>query len=187
MNVVKDKLHAKFLQNYLLYNKTQAFNAEYFSNSFSERYPEYKIPIKNNIQQAVDDHYFIDIEIPYNFYGFKGWVDLVEIIKGIPNVCKNVVFLTELKTQLQDIGETIRQVKRMNDYFLKGCTIIKGLKVNLSEQDTCHSKLIILDTQDNIDIFQKYRTLFNGIHTEFWTLHCEACTKSYNIFGVVEN
>lgn len=183
MKNIKDKLHATFLQNYLLYCKNSCLEAEKFSNFFSERYPEYKMPLVSDIHQAVDDHYFIDREVPYNFYGFKGWVDCVVILKGIPNRCPNVVFLTELKTQLLDIGETIRQVKRMNDYFLKGCTTIKGLKVSLSEQDVCHSKLIILDTQDNVNTFQKYRTLFNGVHTQFWTLHFEACTSEVRFGG----
>ena len=42
-------------------------------------------------------------EVPYNYYGSRGFVDLVVIGKKVK--------LVEFKTRLDDIGEIIRQVK----------------------------------------------------------------------------
>lgn len=52
-----------------------------------------------------------ELEVPYNYYGERGFIDLK--IEEFQNNKLEKCMLFEMKTSLQDIGETTRQFKRM--------------------------------------------------------------------------
>lgn len=87
------------------------------------------------------------IEEPYNYYGERGFIDLLIIMKG-------TYYLFEFKTELRDIGETIRQVKKMGKYYPK--------EKDLSSE-SIHSYLVVKDTEENRKRIWKHRNLFKDI------------------------
>lgn len=93
-----------------------------------------------------------EMEVPYNFFGERGFVDLV--VHG-----NHYELLYEFKTQIDDLGETIRQFKRMATFYPK---------CSRSSFKPYRSMLILLDTPENTSIFFKYCEMFNGMVVCFY-------------------
>lgn len=97
-----------------------------------------------------------EYEVPFNYYGNRGWVDLVQ------HQSNDITMLIEFKTKLLDIGETLRQYKNMKEFYPK----YKPAK----PPREYISQLIILDTHENREIFFKNKRLFKGINVVFFDM-----------------
>src|SRR3989338_5425730 len=88
---------------------------------------------------------FIDIEVPFNDYGNRGVVDiLVKYRKRIFNITLKII---EVKTNLRNFGESIRQLKNAKAYFEK-------------ENKNIVMILALLNTKENFEHFkQNYHSL----------------------------
>jgi len=101
------------------------------------RYVERKIPF--------------ELEVPYNFFGERGFIDLV--VRA-----ENHELLFEFKTQIDDLGKTIRQFKRMTTSYPK----CRGLARRYG------SMLILLDTPENEAILRKYHEMLDGLNIRLY-------------------
>jgi hypothetical protein len=116
-----------------------------------------------------------ETEVPYNYFGERGTVDFVDYWKDRNlGPYKDMVSLIELKTELIDIGETIRQVKKAKNYFAKGFTGQIGNLPFVDRHDLLltTSHLFILYNKKNVMDFMKYETLFESakIKPIFWNM-----------------
>jgi len=59
-------------------------------------------------------HELVGVEVPYNYYGHHGFIDVL-LRKKIPD--RDEWIVSELKSHLDDIGEALRQVHRAKMYF----------------------------------------------------------------------
>lgn len=95
----------------------------------------------------------IDTEVPYNHYGIRGFVDIVST-KSFDKY--NFHQLYELKTNLNDVGEAIRQVKKQEKWYKTG--------VDLPQQDEIMSYLVLPFTKENVEVFLENTALFKSIN-----------------------
>jgi len=88
------------------------------------------------------------IEVPFNYYGSRGFIDVLEDLRP----ARNEVHLFELKPNLsQDIGEMIRQLKGYKEFYPKAAC---------DESATYLMFLVSYATDENIGIIEKYKELF---------------------------
>lgn len=106
------------------------------------------------IEDRFNEMYAFECEAPYNYYGERGSVDLVVYrYKTLPRL-----FLHEVKTQLFDIGELLRQIHKLMKYFVKARKEIQGVKIleNIGQGNF----LVFSDTKENWEIFNRYYDFF---------------------------
>jgi len=77
---------------------------------------KHKLMIDNVANFFVEPENRIQSEVPYQWYGFKGYVDLV-----VRSIESNKVI--EVKTDIVDFGATIRQHNRMKKYAIKALNL----------------------------------------------------------------
>lgn len=126
--------------------------------------------------------YFVyEIESPYNYYGERGFVDLVignklhkEIFsfwdsqkcesRGCSPSGKKICTIKffEVKTEIRDIGETFRQLQKIKRYYLLSRNEIKGIPI--CDYSTKVLILVILDTIENLKILEEYKDVFNSLN-----------------------
>jgi len=94
------------------------------------------------------------VEEPYNYYGTRGFVDLV--VKYSENPFLN---LYEFETKLDDVGRIIRKVKANQHFFAIGNKRFQDFPVQ------CF--LIVLDTEKNRKIAFELRRLFERVPIGF--------------------
>lgn len=89
----------------------------------------------------------LEIEVPFNHYGERGFIDLLaKRIVPLRDSTRKIVDidifydLCELKTHIDDLGETIRQVKRAKEFF----PLTRGLL-----KSHCFAWLVLLETHEN--------------------------------------
>ncbi len=106
----------------------------------------------------------VGCEVPYNYYGNRGFIDV--ILKRTDNQTRTVHWLIcEMKTKLCDVGGTIRQVKKAEQFFFKDKEkdIVDRKYVNLFEYP-----LVLKATSENYDIYTSYRKIFKDIKVMFF-------------------
>lgn len=81
-----------------------------------------------------------EVEVPYNYYGSRGFIDLVMHFKG------GTHHIIEFKTKIEDFGATIRQIKQAREFYPK--------TVGIQHQDIVQM-LILLDTIENRGIYKE--------------------------------
>lgn len=118
--------------------------------------------IKVVLKEYSSCHSF-EVESPFNYYGERGFVDLaqLEITNAImPNGERTRWQLTlwEMKTKLEDVGQTLRQIHKAKKYFLKARKSINGIKIPIDIY--LQSRLVFLDTLENWRVFNENIELF---------------------------
>lgn len=92
-----------------------------------------------------------ELEVPYNFFGERGFIDLVVRVG-------NYELLFEFKTQIDDLGKTLRQFKRMMMFYPKCRGLVRCY----------HSMLILLDTPENEATIRKYQEMLDGLNIRLY-------------------
>lgn len=162
MKNIFDEKHAQFLQSFYSFKQKQ-----FEKFSLSEK------PA-------------LEMEAPFNYYGERGSVDLavywkpktyIHHWKNLKDESKNEdwiytgnkFILYELKTEIVNLGETIRQVKKAHEFFAKSVTHVGETKIDDTYSPSARehlfsvdSYLILLDTEQNIDFLMKNRLMFEG-------------------------
>lgn len=109
-------------------------------------------------QKKSEGYQLAGCEVLYNHYGDRGVIDVV-MRKQISGTKEVEWMICEMKPQLYDIGDTVRQVKRAQEYFCKA-------RSDMIMKD-CMNRyrfLLVLEANDhNLMQVQKYRDLFQGI------------------------
>jgi len=95
----------------------------------------------------------LEVESPFNYYGERGFVDIVDYDRADNNIT-----FWEMKTDLRNVGETLRQMHKTRDYFLKARSSINGYKIGTDVK--AMSRLVFLDTPENWQIFNDNIELF---------------------------
>jgi len=146
MSKPQDSNHADMVQKFKR-------KIRYFEDS--EQYDKY------------DDSF--ELEVPYNYYGNRGYADLLR--REYERKKENVddwtllrIVAYEMKTSIQDVGETTRQVKKMDKYLPESEEFPEG---------KFESVLVILDTEENREIVKENIDYFEGIDTRFFDLDGE--------------
>ncbi len=86
-----------------------------------------------------------DVEYIFNYYGDRGSIDLINFYKS------NIIEIYEFKTQIEDIGEVIRQLKRYEYVINKlhpSNSIIKNLVITRTEEN-------LRNFLDNLELFHR--------------------------------
>ena len=101
-----------------------------------------------------------EIESPYNYYGDRGFVDLVVYSERIrPTKIGDYTFgghiyanltLWEMKTTLVDIGQTLRQIHKARLYFPKARDSVDGHYINRS--CVVESYLLFSETKEIFEV-----------------------------------
>lgn len=102
-----------------------------------------------------------EIEAPYNYFGERGIVDLAFYHNGA-DWGTNRLVLREFKTEIVDIGETIRQIKKAHKYFALANTHVGRIRI-IKENLEILSILILADTPKNREDLEKYDTLLSNL------------------------
>lgn len=124
----------------------------------------------------------LEPEAHYNYYGTRGVADLFYVIEGY----RNKAFVCEFKTNAKQVGENVRQFKRMKEYFFK------DEERSLQYSEDCHFCLHILANNQNyrhvmnhLDTYSsiKYVYFTCGDGSESWNLRTGINTDKYEIGG----
>ncbi len=91
---IKDEKHAKMITEYIKF-------------------------IKLKREEFGLEEWEFETEVPYNYYGDRGYVDLIVIEKNKFDFGYHKKYLFEFKTEIRDVGEMLRQFKRMKKYYPK--------------------------------------------------------------------
>lgn len=94
-------------------------------------------------------------EVPYNWYGQRGWIDVL-LHKG------NTLLVCELKPKLENVGETIRQIKQAQEVFLKALPSYKKF-------DDIQYLLVLKANDENLRLCKKYFDLLKDLDVFFWS------------------
>ena len=120
----------------------------------------------------------IEVESPYNYYGDRGFVDIVVYSKNTILKRDNItekffhydsLTLWEIKTELNDIGELLRQINRAQKYFLKARQIIGKHKID-TQRTEVKSFLVFPNTPHNIKTFNENTELFCIPNLTVWCI-----------------
>lgn len=134
--------------------------------------------------EAMESEYeVVEVEAPYNHYGFRGFVDVVLRSRAkdpIPRwrVC-------ELKPELTDLGEAVRQVKKAQRYFCQARGDLLG-----REEYEIEFPLVLLATYENLHMCIHYFNVLRDIKVEFFSPDREmtrAIANRYEIFAAMED
>lgn len=139
--MTKDKIHAKMINEYIKFEKNIAISLKFKSPIFY-------------------------IEKPYNYFGTRGYIDLIEINYDFPDFIKEfmirtnkeVIFdysLIEFKNKIEDIGEMFRQCNNAITYFEEDNKEFKQFKSKFF-------RLIINFTPENMRLIKDNLELFNS-------------------------
>jgi len=120
-------------------------------NIFDKEHAEF---MNQFISEYKEKGYNVEHEVPYNWYGDRGFIDIV-LCKG------NKLIICELKPQLTDIGETIRQVRKAEDVFLKA-------KPEYSRFEDIKFVLVLKATNENLEVCKQYSEVLKGVKVIFW-------------------
>jgi hypothetical protein len=129
-------------------------------------------------QKKSQGYQLVGCEVLYNHYGDRGVVDVV-MSKHVSDTKEVEWLICEMKPQLVDIGETVRQVKRAQEYFCKARSdmVVKDC-VNR------YRFLLVLEANDhNLMQALKYREIFQGIEVLY---HHEDLVVKNRIMAVSE-
>ncbi|MFB3789397.1 MAG: hypothetical protein ACE15F_23805 [bacterium] len=121
------------------------------------------------IQAKIKDGYHLaGCEVPFNHFGDRGVIDVV-LRCDDPLVHKAVWWICEIKPALYDIGDTIRQVRRAEQYFCQARP-----DMNKPGWENEYRFVLVIDAQmENFQDMDKYRDLFQGIEVVYFNQNPE--------------
>ncbi len=106
------------------------------------------------VKDKKKEGYEAETEVPYNFYGRSGFIDV--ILKE-----RNKLFVCELKPRLFNVGEAIRQVKQAQEFFLRA-------RPEYSKFQEVHYFLIIKANEENLQVCAENKEMMKEIPIMFW-------------------
>ena len=125
---------------------------------------------------------YIETEVPYNYYGSRGFVDIVEYRKNAfissseldrtrfhPG---DILTLWEIKSALRNIGETLRQMHQAQKIFLLANRTIGNKSFNDRRIDV-YSALAFPNTDLNLTVFNAHKVLFQDHTSIIYTIDKE--------------
>lgn len=98
----------------------------------------------------------VKVEVPYNWYGSRGVIDIVVDVRKTKQV-----FLYEVKPTIEDIGGAIRQVTNQQKYYPPSHRDRFGTRRIVST-------LILLETVSNVNLYNSHKALFDSIKLLFF-------------------
>jgi hypothetical protein len=111
-------------------------------------------------------------EVPYNWYGQRGWIDAL-LHKG------DVLLVCELKPRLGNVGEAIRQVKQAREAFLKACP-------SYASFNDIHYPLVLKATEENLGTCREYLNLIKDLEVIFWSGDKELQERINSKYGILD-
>lgn len=107
------------------------------------------------------------VEEPFNYFGQSGFIDFYSISPSVHHRHKKTLLIYDFKTSIEDIGETIRQLKKYKEYFPKKFEN----KYKIAEVIT----FIVLDITDEktTNIIDEYIESFNVAGISIMWFNCK--------------
>jgi hypothetical protein len=107
-------------------------------------------------EKALVAKYAIAPEVAFNYYGERGFVDIA-CLKYDFDSTTDRLSLWEIKTELVDIGETLRQINKAREYLIKAVDKIGTLSIR-KERTQIISYLVVTENcaqtlKDNSQLF----------------------------------
>jgi len=123
----------------------------------------------------------VGVEMPWSYYGHRGILDLALRSRALVGGKRQWV-LCEMKPELLDVGEAIRQVKKVRQYFLRD-EDRKGMLEGEASEVTC--PLVLLASEFNLVRCMKYYRVLRDIDIVFFSKDsavADAVAAKYEIF-----
>ena len=92
-----------------------------------------------------------EVEKPYNFYGSRGFIDVLFTTGMTTSIC-------EIKPVLFNLGEAIRQLRRASDAISKGA--ITDYQIN----EMKYLRLVTKFSEENVEIIRKAYPILKNIN-----------------------
>lgn len=102
----------------------------------------------------------LEVEQPYNYFGDRGVIDLAWALPWSGCWC---IRLIEFKTEIVDLGETIRQIKKASKYYPLSNNTVNGVIIP-SDNLVVQNVLVIADTEQNINKIIEYKNMLASIN-----------------------
>lgn len=99
----------------------------------------------------------------FNHFGDRGVVDAI-LRRNFAGERKATWLVCEIKPQLFDIGETIRQVRRAQEYF---CKARPDMRVDGWENEYRYLLVVEANRENAIQVVDTHRDLFAGIEVAY--------------------
>lgn len=139
---INDRKHRELMTKYI----------EHIENSYKEHFPNMKF----------------DVEKPYNFYGSRGFIDVLFTTGMTTSIC-------EVKPVLNNLGETIRQLRKAHNAILKNA--ITDFKI----MDLIYLRIISKFSEENVDIITGSYPILKNVNGLVIELYCEYNDEFYMI------
>ncbi len=120
-----------------------------------------KIPLKNK-------NLLMEIEKPYNYYGSRGFIDVLFSGGVSTSIC-------EVKPVIYNLGEAIRQLRRAHDAIKNNA--ITDFQIN----DLIYLRLVTNFNEENIAIIRDSYSILKNIKGLIIDLYCEYNDEFYMI------
>jgi hypothetical protein len=105
----------------------------------------------------------VGCEVMFNYFGDRGVIDVV-LRKDYPSERRAIWVLCEIKPDLHDIGEAIRQVRRAEQYF---CRARPDLRVKDWENEYEFVLVLEASKQNLLEVLDLHRDLFKGVEVMY--------------------
>lgn len=102
-------------------------------------------------------------EVPFNVYGQRGIVDVVALAKLSPTNEQWRGAACELKPNIVNFGETLRQVRKAETYFQLPPQMSSRYQTPILQ-----FPLLVGANEHNFDLAQRYRALLRGVDLHFF-------------------
>jgi len=127
------------------------------------RFIEYTEKTFNN-----DKKLFMEIEKPYNYYGSRGFIDVLFSFGVSTSIC-------EVKPVIYNLGEAIRQLRRAHDAIMNNA--ITDFQIN----DLIYLRLVTNFNEENIAIIRNSYSILKNVKELIIDLYCEYNDEFYMI------
>ncbi len=121
----------------------------------------------------------VGVEMPWAWFGHRGILDVAlrskELVRG-----ERHWLLCELKPDLIDVGEALRQVKKVQQYFMQDQKKLVG-----DEAHAVTCPLVLLASESNLAKCMRYYHLLKGVHIMFFnadTAVTDMIAGKYEVF-----
>ena len=110
----------------------------------------------------------IEIEKPYNYYGSRGFIDVLFSIGASTSIC-------EVKPVIYNLGEAIRQLRRAHDAIMHNA--ITDFQIN----NLIYLRLVTHFNEENITTLKDSYPILKNIKNLIVNLYCEKTNEFFFI------
>lgn len=117
---------------------------------------------------TISEEFHIELEKPYNYYGSRGFMDIIYTSDVSTSIC-------EVKPDLSNLGEAIRQLRKAEDAIKNDA--IKDFPIRYSK---LFLRIISILNENNIKIIKESYSILKNVDISLELL-CETTNEYYHL------